>query len=364
MRQPERLPRHADDVRNEFTRAVQPHLARLSRLVATQAPPTLVEDVTQDVLLRAFRSWHRFEPGQPVWPWLARVAERACATAWKADFRWRRNNGTHAAVPQGEVGPGSDQHVAAIHARSVVRETLTTLGNRDRVLLYRCDAEGMPRHALAETVALAPGTVRVALLRARRRFRRFAADRWDDMGVAAGFLVTRLRLRPSQGAPVYGWAIPTSVLVAVVASVASHSGHPDAARAAPAASSGNGAGAVAVPPASTGVAPSNDAASFSGPVARVEHEDRSRAPVVRGPDAPSPPSGPALVPAARTDIGPDGLHGGLRVDYTLPINNGHVEASPSVRCRHSLVTEAFCKAAGSAPSTGPAEFYGSGNGDP
>src|SRR5687768_8211382 len=112
MERAARARRGADRLTDDFSEAIRPHLDRLGRVIAIQAPRALTEDVTQDALLRAFRSWPSFDRSRPLWPWLARIAQRACATAWETDTRWRRSGNADALAAASWDSPGSDQHIA------------------------------------------------------------------------------------------------------------------------------------------------------------------------------------------------------------------------------------------------------------
>ena len=355
--------RGADDrTAEEFSAAVRPHLRRLRRFIAARAPRILTEDVEQETLLRAFRSWPTYDRSRPLWPWLARIAHCACAAAWHADGRRRRSDSSATVATVASDSPGSDQHVAALHAEAVVAATLAELTDRERILLCRADGADMPRHVLARTVSLSPAAARVALHRARHRFREFAQSRWEDTGVASAFAISRLRLRWRTHAaePL----LPTLVLSAsVLATLVATLSLPTVRQA---------EGAVRA-----GIPPTADASASTAPTTASGREPNvTPAPSVTAPpqarrlpgsSAPVPPmsSPPSPVPApgARIDLGPDGLYGGVRVDFKLP-TNGYVYADPHVGCRHSTTTQTACLVTGSLPSAGPVEFYGSGDGDP
>jgi RNA polymerase sigma factor (sigma-70 family) len=352
--------RTADD----FAEAIRPHLGRLNRHIASRVPRALAEDVTQDALLRAFRSWPTFDRSRPLWPWLARIAQRACMTAWQVDSRWRRAEATDPTAAAPGDSPGSDQHVAAVHARSIVAAVLADLTDRERTLLYRSEGEGTPRWVLAREIALTPGAARVALHRARHRFRESAARRWDDIGVAAAFALGRVRLRlrgrESAVSTAGSWAWSASVLVTVIASavVQNATGQPAAAREDSSAHAAVrhvvGTSLVGQPP--QGQRPSPASANAPGLPGRQETQDATSP--RRSPSVPSP----LVEPVVQADVGPDGVYGGVRVDWTLP-NDGNVWANPHIGCRHSTATQAVCTVTGSLPSAGPVEFYGSGDGD-
>ena len=340
-----------------FSDALFPYLDQLLRLITARVSPSLTEDVLQDTLLRAFRSWHRFDTERPVWPWLASIAERACATAWKADLRWQRDQGAETAVAaSSDPTPGSDQHVASLHARAVVLATLAELTERERLLVFRSDAEDVPRHLLAREVTLSPGAVRVALHRARLRFRDCASRRWDDFGVSAALLIGRFRLRwNSVGGvmPIGALAISASVVLTLAASTALRANVTEGVVGALA---GHAHPHELIAKQGLPVAePGSEAVSTAGASAAREgdlspHDDReARRPLLR--------------PEADATVSGEGLRGGVRMDWTLP-NDGHVAANPSVRCRQSTVTGAMCTATGALPSTGPVSFYGSGDGNP
>lgn len=357
--------RRADDdvvSADEFAAALRPHLDRLGRLIATQAPPMLTEDVTQDTLLRAFSSWRAFDRSRPLWPWLARIAKRACATAWDADTRWRRSGSANTTVaPSWDSAPGSDQHVAALHAQTVVVATLADLSYRERLLLYRCDVEEAPRQQVAQAVTLTPGAVRVALHRARQRFLESAVSRWATALVTGQFRV-RLRARNGALSPAGTWAVSASVFVSLLVTAASHPvGHRQTVA--------TEAKLLSSPAAVETEAPAafltNEAENVSTP-----HGTGTPTPVgeAHGDDAgrPRPPHqglAPVVEPAALADIGSDGIRGGVRLEFTTADGTGHASANPEVRCRHSTVTKAVCTATGALPSNGPASFYGSGDGD-
>jgi RNA polymerase sigma-70 factor (ECF subfamily) len=349
-------------VTGEFSAAVQPHLLRLKKLVAKQLPPNLADDAVQDSLLRAFRSWPTFDQRRPLWPWLAGIATRACVEAWRAESRWQREGIVEGeAMAPDHLSPGSDRHVTALDSRRAVIATLAGLEPRERFLLYASDIEERPRRVLAQTAMLSPGAARVALHRARERFRKSITDRWHDLGVASALAFGRWRRRTDRmgdrqpALQVISVSASVALSLAVGTVVAQSSASPRLTAARSLGASSDRVVDVAVIESST----RSDARNQEG---AATTSTASSVPTGRV----APPSPLAGVPRHDIEaaVGPDGAYGGLRVEWTTP-DGGYLNANPEVRCRHSTATSAFCLVVGSLPpSVGPVAFYGSGDGNP
>jgi len=129
--------------------------------------PADAEDATQDVFLRAFSRLHQYRPSQPFGAWLHGITRNRCLDI----IRSRRPIVEPGVLePTGSAGTGEDVESAAIARLTSerVRTALEGLTERERSLLVLRYWEDLSTEAVARSLAMTEGAVRVALLRARR----------------------------------------------------------------------------------------------------------------------------------------------------------------------------------------------------
>ncbi|MFQ5551593.1 MAG: sigma-70 family RNA polymerase sigma factor, partial [Gemmatimonadales bacterium] len=64
----------SDEKRRSFEAEAMPHLDAVYRVALRLASdPTRAEDLTQDTMLKAYRSWHQFKSGTNVRAWLITI---------------------------------------------------------------------------------------------------------------------------------------------------------------------------------------------------------------------------------------------------------------------------------------------------
>jgi RNA polymerase sigma-70 factor (ECF subfamily) len=144
------------------------------------------EEVTQEVFLRAFRSWDRFRGDCAERTWFTRITVNT-ARNWKA--RWaRRFRSRHQPLERGEgEGPspldrlpdgGADPERMA-RSREIqerVQKGLKTLPEEFREAVVLRDMEGMSYQEIAEALEITPGTVRSRIARGRAALREMLED--------------------------------------------------------------------------------------------------------------------------------------------------------------------------------------------
>lgn len=135
------------------------------------------DEVTQETLIRVFRHLRTFRGGSRFTTWLYRIVGRAA-------HDWRRRRGRMPRpVPdaaerldrQAEVAPrGSDPGEALDRRRTLelVARFLGELPPRQREVFDLVELQGLSGPEVAERLGVAPATVRVLLLKARRGIRR------------------------------------------------------------------------------------------------------------------------------------------------------------------------------------------------
>ena len=118
------------------------------------------EDVTQDTFVAALQRMSTYDPAQAIGPWL-----RAIARNRAIDLLRRR-----ARTPEPELAPSPSVEAVAIERLEAerVRAAMARLPDRDRAMLVLRYWEDQPVDAVARSLGMKDGAVRVALMRARR----------------------------------------------------------------------------------------------------------------------------------------------------------------------------------------------------
>jgi RNA polymerase sigma factor (sigma-70 family) len=151
--------------------AVTAYFARRS------ADPQTVADLTADTFVQVITSFATFDPrkGTPR-AWVFGIARRIYAGHCQAHSQQRsrveRLAGRRELAPD-EVGELIDRIDAERTGRALVTE-LTTLPAVDRAVVELVDLAGLPPKEAAQVLGVAPGTLRMRLMRARARLRKAA----------------------------------------------------------------------------------------------------------------------------------------------------------------------------------------------
>ena len=118
------------------------------------------EDVTQDTFVAALQRMSTYDPAHAIGPWL-----RAIARNRAIDLLRRR-----ARAPEPQPAPSPSVEAVAIERLEAerVRAALARLPDRDRMMLVLRYWEDQPVEAVARSLGMTDGAVRVALMRARR----------------------------------------------------------------------------------------------------------------------------------------------------------------------------------------------------
>lgn len=124
-------------------------------------------DICQEVLIRAYRAFPRFDPARPLYPWLYRITRNVCinhvrrrdaATVAMEDLGW---------VPSTYEGPEA-QAVRAGEAESI-RRAMARLSESHREILSLKHYADCSYAEIAEILDIPIGTVMSRLYNARRR---------------------------------------------------------------------------------------------------------------------------------------------------------------------------------------------------
>ncbi len=173
--------------RTEFESEALPHLDALYglalRLTGGDEPRS--EDLVQDTMLRAWRSWDGYEVGTNCRAWLMTILRNRFIN----DYRHDRARPATLGLEQVEEGQGASalfetDPEGRVFDRLVhehVVRLIEELPDEFRVPVVLADVEGFGYQEVAETLGIPVGTVKSRLYRGRRRLqeklRRFAGER-------------------------------------------------------------------------------------------------------------------------------------------------------------------------------------------
>jgi RNA polymerase sigma-70 factor (ECF subfamily) len=157
------------------------HGARVTRWVARMAGPFLdVEDLVQDVFVKAHQLLPEFRGDAEITTWLYRITENLVISRRRRERvrRWLRRT-QEVDVPIGYPTPLDE--LERREAQRLIYRLLEGVPERYRVVFILFELEGLPGEEIAELTGVKLATVWVRLHRARTRF--FARAR--KLGVAA-----------------------------------------------------------------------------------------------------------------------------------------------------------------------------------
>ena len=124
-------------------------------------------DAAQEVFLRVFRHFHRFDPQREFGPWLYRVAVNVCRDV-------HRRRARMPAAPLDDLDPAvlarpadQEKHADAADRLRAIRDALRLLSAREREVVVLRDVEGLSTAEVARTLGCMEITVRSHLSRGR-----------------------------------------------------------------------------------------------------------------------------------------------------------------------------------------------------
>ena len=132
------------------------------------------DDIVQETFLRAYRSWHTFQPGSDARRWLftitrnvflrSRERERRHVDIEDGDVEALTTFATHGQM----VRDGSDQILSRIDLAPALRRALDELDEPFKSAVLLVDLEDQSYEAAAQILGVPIGTVRSRLFRGRR----------------------------------------------------------------------------------------------------------------------------------------------------------------------------------------------------
>jgi RNA polymerase sigma-70 factor (ECF subfamily) len=141
-----------------------------------------VEDIAQQVFVKAYFSLKRFDQRAAFSTWLYKITVNECwdllrkkkarPLVYESDLSEEQARQVLSTGERGTQGPDVSER---IEARQRVESLLEDLDERDRLMLILKEVEGYSIEEIAEFIDLNSNTVKVRLFRARRRIAGLAA---------------------------------------------------------------------------------------------------------------------------------------------------------------------------------------------
>lgn len=146
------------------------------------------EDVVQEAYLRAFRSWHTFQPGTDVRRWLFTIARNVFLRSTERGQRevTLDDDGAEAVdaaqAVEGWVRTGLDPLLDRVDVGPAIRDALDQVPEAYRAAVILVDLEDQSYEAAAEVLDVPVGTVRSRLFRGRKQLQEILAVHAQDAG--------------------------------------------------------------------------------------------------------------------------------------------------------------------------------------
>ncbi len=151
--------------------------------------PSDAEDVVQDAYLRAFRSWHTFEPGTDIRRWLFTIARNVFLRSRERGQRETTLDDDQSAVAEAAqaleswVRGGLDPILDRADLGPAINRALGDLPESFRSVVVLVDVEDQPYEAAADVLGIPVGTVRSRLFRGRKLLQVSLAQHARDVGL-------------------------------------------------------------------------------------------------------------------------------------------------------------------------------------
>jgi RNA polymerase sigma-70 factor, ECF subfamily len=164
----------------EIVRRYQRAIYRVSWALTRNASDA--DDLSQETFVRAYQAIGRFRVGEPLYPWLARIATNLAFSL----FRRRRRRPETPLEPLVEAGRqwGVDddpaEHAAASQRAGLLREAFAELKTEHQAILTLRVVEEQSYDEIARTLGVPIGTVMSRLSRARAELKSRLAARTGE----------------------------------------------------------------------------------------------------------------------------------------------------------------------------------------
>lgn len=145
--------------------------------------PSEAQDLVQETFLKAFRFYHRFEPGTNIKAWLFTISRNTYINVYRKAARQQQIDFDQVAPfyadgsdPPAWTDPGTIEEMLRHLVQDDVKRALESLPDEYRMVVLLADLEDFAYKEIAEIVGCPVGTVMSRLFRGRRLLRKSLAE--------------------------------------------------------------------------------------------------------------------------------------------------------------------------------------------
>ncbi len=177
----------SDDKRHAFEAEALPHLDSVYRVALRLAGnEAQAEDLTQETMLKAYRSWHQYRPGTNARAWLLTILRHTFINEYRKSRRAVAEIDVTAIEAFTIFGDIHDVDPEGSFFNQIVDDeilqAIDALPDEFRETLVLSDVEGLTYAEIAEVTEVPVGTVKSRLFRARQALQRTLYDYALEMG--------------------------------------------------------------------------------------------------------------------------------------------------------------------------------------
>ncbi|WP_281498892.1 sigma-70 family RNA polymerase sigma factor [Mycolicibacterium sp. F2034L] len=159
----------SEDLFDVLVAPMRGELLRRARRLTNDGPDA--EDLVQDAMFRAYRSFSTFDPDTNVRAWLHRILRNV----WINNYRMSQRRLTEVPIDgvaeQYTDGAGPEPTFLAAEPDTEIHHAMAALSDEFRMVVYLADIEGYPCATIAAMMGTPVGTVMSRLHRARKQLR-------------------------------------------------------------------------------------------------------------------------------------------------------------------------------------------------
>ncbi|MEN9305809.1 MAG: hypothetical protein RLY76_1077 [Actinomycetota bacterium] len=156
--------------------------------------PEDAQDLVQDAYIKAYNSFHQFEPGTNLKAWLYRVLTTTFINNYRKDQRRPQTSDSEledwqlaeASSHTSDQGKSTEDVVLENLPDSDIKNALAQIPEEFRMVVYLADVEGFSYKEIAEIVGVPTGTVMSRLHRGRKQLREKLTDYARERGYVKG----------------------------------------------------------------------------------------------------------------------------------------------------------------------------------